>query len=169
MEPEQLQHYQRFFDSPAGLVFNLGSQIIVFPVLLFAIALVIWFGVGFVLGTGMRYRLALEVACWSFLIRLPELILATVLYWFRGSMVGVHVGFATLLPEAYPPSKMHSALAVLLDAIGPFAIWYVAVGVLGAAALSGAPRRSVAWTLSVLYLVIMVFIAGLTALFTPQP
>lgn len=168
LTPEQMNQARQFFDSPAGLVFILGTQVVLQPVLLFTIGLLIWFGVGFVLGSGMRYRLGLEVACWSFLVRLPELILTTLLYWFRGSMEGVHVGFAILLPEVYPPSKMYSALAVLLDAIGPFALWYLAVMILGAAALSGAPRRSVAMTLSTLYLVIMMFVAGMTALFTPQ-
>jgi hypothetical protein len=167
MQAEQLEQIERFFNSPAGLAFSVGQQVIFLPIMIFVIALAIWFGVGFVLGTGMKYRLALEVACWSFLIRLPESILVTVLAWSRGTMRGVHVGFGILLPDADTPTKLTTALGVLLDALGPFSLWYLIVGILGASALSGAPRRSVAWTLGVLYLVIMVFVAALAALATP--
>lgn len=167
MQPEQLEQIERFFNSPAGLAFSVGQQVIFLPIMIFVIALAIWFGVGFVLGTGMRYRLALEVASWSFLIRLPESILVTVLAWFRGTMRGVHVGFGILLPDAETPTKLNTLLGVLLDALGPFSLWYVAVGIIGASALSGAPRRSVAWTLGILYLVIMALVAALAALATP--
>jgi hypothetical protein len=168
MQAEQLEQIERFFNSPAGLAFSVGQQVVFLPILILVIALAIWFGVGFVLGTGMRYRLALEVACWSFLVRLPEYVLVTGLSWAKGTMRGVHVGFGILLPDVDPPTKLHTALGVMLDAIGPFSIWYLVVGILGAAALSGAPRRSVAWTLTVLYLVIMAFVAALAALATPQ-
>jgi hypothetical protein len=167
MQAEQLEQIERFFNSPAGLAFSVGQQVIFLPIMIFVIALAIWFGVGFVLGTGMKYRLALEVACWSFLIRLPESILVTVLAWSRGTMRGVHVGFGILLPDAETPTKLNTALGVLLDALGPFSLWYLIVGILGASVLSGAPRRSVAWTLGVLYLVIMAFVAALAALATP--
>lgn len=167
MQAEQLEQIERFFNSPAGLAFSVGQQIVFLPILILVIALAIWFGVGFVLGSGMRYRLALEVACWSFLVRLPEYVLVTGLAWAKGTMRGVHVGFGILLPDVDPPTKLHTSLGVLLDAIGPFSVWYLVVGILGAAALSGAPRRSVAWTLGVLYLVIMAFVAALAALATP--
>lgn len=167
MQPEQLDQIERFFNSPAGLGFTVAQQVVFLPILILVIALAIWFGVGFVLGTGMRYRLALEVACWSFLVRLPESILVTALAWTKGTMRGVHVGFGILLPDADPPTKLHTALGILLDAVGPFAIWYLVVGIIGAAALSGAPRRSVAWTLGILYLVIMAFVAALAALWAP--
>ena len=41
------------------------------------------------------------------------------------------------------------------------------VTVLGAAALSGAPRKSVAWVLSSLYLVVTACVAVIAALFAP--
>lgn len=167
MQAEQLDQIESFFNSPAGLAFSVGQQVIFLPILIFFIGLAIWFGVGFVLGTGLKYRLALEVACWSFLVRLPESILITVLAWFKGTMRGVHVGFGVLLPDADVPNKLNTALGVMLDSLGPFSIWYLVVGVFGAAALSGAPRRSVAWTLGVLYFVIMAFVAALAALATP--
>ena len=56
-------------------------------------------------------------------------------------MKGVHVGFGLLLPDADTPSRLSVGLGVVLDALGPLSIWYVVVMVLGAAALSGAPRR----------------------------
>ena len=168
MPPEQLEHIQQFFAGPAGRAFLIGQQAVGFPLITLVIALLIWFGVGFVLGTGMKYRLALEVACWSSLIALPAQLLTAGLSWTKETFRGVHVGFGLLLPDVDPPTKLHTAAGVLLDAIGPLSIWYVVVAVLGAAALSGAPRRSVVWTMGVLYLVVMVFVAGLAALGTPS-
>jgi hypothetical protein len=65
------------------------------------------------------------------------------------------------------PSKLMTGLGVLLDALGPFSIWYLAVGILGTAALSGAPRKSVTWVMVGLYLAVMVFVAAIAAMFTP--
>jgi hypothetical protein len=56
---------------------------------------------------------------------------------------------------------------VLLDAIGPFSIWFLIVGIIGASTLSGAPRRSVSWVLGLLYGAMWVFVAALAAFFTP--
>jgi hypothetical protein len=133
----------------------------------FLVGLVVWFGVGFVLGTGMKYRLALEVASWSSLITLPAYLLTTVMAWMKQTMRGLHVGFGILLPDVDPPSKLMVALGVILDSIGPLSIWYLVVGIIGAAALSGAPRKSVTWVLASLYLVLVVFMAAMAALFTP--
>jgi len=113
----------------------------------FALALLVWFGVGFILGFKFRYRLALEVVCWSALVWLPQQLAFFALAWSQQTMKGIHFGFAAFLPEADPPARWHSMLTVLLDAFGPFNIWYVVVAVLGCSALSGAPRRSVAWVL----------------------
>jgi len=44
----------------------------------------------------------------------------------------------------------------------------VAVGILGAATLTGAPRKSVAWVLSALYLVVLALVAAFAALLTPS-
>ena len=94
----------------------------------------------------------------------PPVILWDALAWIRQSMHGVHVGFGVLLPDAGPEDKLLRALGVFLDWIGPFGIWHVAVAVLGAAYLSGAPRKSVAWALGALYVVSGLIAAGLAAL-----
>jgi len=167
MRPQQLEQVEKFFSSPAGLIFGVGQQVVFLPVITLVVALAIWFGVGFVLGTGMRYRLALEVACWSFLIKIPEFLIFTGLAWAKGTMRGVHVGFGILLPDMDPPSKLHVGLGAFLDAFGPLSIWYIAVGIVGASVLSGAPRKSTAWTLGIIYLVIAAFLAGLAAMATP--
>jgi hypothetical protein len=158
---------ERFFNSRAGLALSVGQQAIILPVMTFFIGVVIWFGVGFVLGTGMRFRLALEVACWSSLITLPAYLLTAVMAWIKQTMRGLHVGFGILLPDTDPPTKLMAALGVILDSIGPLSVWYLVVGIIGAAALSGAPRKSVSWVLASLYLVLVVFMAALAALFTP--
>jgi len=166
MTQQQVDRMEEFLSSPVGYAFTIGQQIIFIPIFVLMVALVIWFGVGFVLGTGLKYRPALEVAAWASLVNLPAQILTYVEAWMLQTFKGVHVGFGALLPGD-SHDKLMVGLRVFLDAIGPFAVWYLAVAVLGAAALSGAPRKSVAWTLVSLYLVIMLGVAVITALFAP--
>lgn len=131
------------------------------------IALVAWFGIGFLLGAKFRYRLALEVTAWSGLVWIPQHIAFFALAWSQETMKGIHFGLAAFLPEADPPAKWHTMANVLLDAVGPFNIWFVAVAVLGCAALSGAPRRSVAWVLGGLAVALAVVSALLAGWLTP--
>ena len=166
MTAQQAERMEDWLASPAGYAFSLGQQVLVVPVFILIVALIIWFGVGFVLGTGLKYRPALEVAAWGSLINLPAQILTYVQAWLLQTFKGVHVGFGVLLPSE-SHEKLIVGLRILLDAIGPFSVWYIAVIVLGASALSGAPRKSVAWTLGTLYLVIMLCVAVLSALFAP--
>jgi len=164
MPAEQLDRMEAFFTSPAGLAITVVQQVVILPVITFVIALIVWFGVGFVLGTDFRYRLGLEVASWASLINLPAYLLTTVIAWSRQTMRGVHVGFGVLLPDVDPPTKLITGLGVFLDGIGPFAIWYLVVGIIGASTLSGAPRRRVAWVMGVLYLAFLALMSGMAAL-----
>jgi hypothetical protein len=157
----------QFMAGPAGMALTAVQQAIAVPFIMLIAALVIWFGAGFVLGTGLKFRLALEVAAWSSLITLPGYLLTAGIAWMRETMRGVHIGFGALLPVMDEPTKFGVALRSLLDAIGPLSIWFVVVGILGASALSGAPRKSVAWVLGVLYLAIAVFLSAMAALFAP--
>jgi hypothetical protein len=167
IQPDQLDKMEQFMRSPAGLLIGVIQQVIFFPLVTFASALLVWLGVGLVLGSGMRYRLALEVLAWSMLVTIPATLVVTAFGWVKQTMTGVHAGFGILLPEMDPPSKLYAALGAFLDWIGPFSIWFLLVAVLGAAALSGAPRKSVALTLGILYLIVGVFMALLAALVTP--
>ena len=164
MSAEQLQRIEEFYRGPAGIGMTLGTGAIAMPVITFFVALLVWFAVGFVLGAPFRYRLALEVTCWSSLVTLPPAVLTYVTAWIQESMRTVHTGFGILMPEAAPGDRLVRALTVFLDWIGPFGVWHVVVAVLGAAYLSGAPRRSVAWALGVLYVVSGLCAAGLAAL-----
>jgi hypothetical protein len=168
MTADRLDAMLAFMRSPAGLGVTVAQQAVMLPVFTFFVALLIWFGVGFVLGTKLPYRLSLEVASWSSLISLPSYLVTCVLAWIKESYKGVHVGFGLLLPEQDVPSKLMTSLGIVLDGIGPFAIWYLAVGILGATALSGAPRKNVTWVLGGIYLVMVLFAAGLSALFGPN-
>ena len=163
MTADQLDRIEAFYNGPAGVALMLGTTAVSLGALPFLVALLIWFAVGFVLGSPFRYRHALEVSTWSSILTLPPVLLWDVLAWIRQSMHGVHVGFGVLVPEAAPDDKMLRALGVFLDWIGPFGIWHVAVAVLGAAVLSGAPRKSVAWALGTLYLVSGLLAAALAA------
>lgn len=164
MTSEQLERIEAFYTGSAGLAVMLGTTAVSLAAMPFVIALLVWFAVGFVLGSPFRYRHALEVSTWSSLVTLPPVVLWDALAWIRQNMHGVHVGFGVLLPEAGTGDKMLRALGVFLDWIGPFGIWHVVVAVLGAAALSGAPRRSVAWALGTLYVVCGLLAAALAAL-----
>jgi hypothetical protein len=164
MTAEQLQRIEEFYRGPAGLGFTLGTGAVAMPLVTFFIALLVWFAVGFILGSPLRYRHALEVTAWSSLVTLPPALLSYVMAWIQQSMRAVHTGLGVLLPEAASGDRMLRALSVFLDWIGPFGIWHVAVAVLGATWFSGAPRRSVAWALGVLYLVSGLCAAGLAAL-----
>jgi hypothetical protein len=167
MDQSQMDGMIEFFESPAGVAVTAVQQVIATPLVLLVVALVIWFGVGFVLGTRLRFRHALEVAAWSNLVTIPTYVITTFLAWSRESMRGIHIGLGALLPAMDEPTKLGVGLRSFLDALGPLAIWYLVVGIIGAAALSGAPRRSVAWVLGVLYVALAAFMSGLAAVFTP--
>jgi hypothetical protein len=156
-----------FMRSPLGIGFAVGQQVVVVAIVTFVTALVIWFGVGFLLGSRFSYRLSLETAAWSSLVNVPAQLLAFTLAWFHQTFKNLHVGLGALLPEPDPPTKLLVFAGVLLDAIGPFSIWFAVIGIIGASTLSGAPRKSVAWSLALLYGVMWVFIAALAAVFTP--
>lgn len=136
-------------------------------ILTFCLALLVWFGVGFILGAKFRYRLALEVTAWSGLVWLVQQVAFFALAWSQQTMKGIHFGLAAFLPDADPPAKWHTMLTVLLDAFGPFNIWFVVVAVLGCSALSGAPRRNVAWVLGGLAVALAVVSALLTGWLSP--
>jgi polysaccharide pyruvyl transferase WcaK-like protein len=65
-----------------------------------------------------------------------------------------------------PPAKWQFGLASFLDAFGPFELWTLALVIIGASTLSGAPRKSVLWVIGGLYLVARLIGAGL-AMLTP--
>lgn len=167
MAAEQVDKMEAFFTSPAGLAITVVQQLIVLPIVTLLTALVAWFGVGFILGRPLRYRLALEVTAWAGLITIPTQLLTGVLAWTRETMKGVHVGFGILLPEPETPSRLGIWLGAVLDALGPLSLWYLAVLVIGAAAVSGAPRKTVAWVLGGLYLALVLLFSSLGALFAP--
>lgn len=168
MPRENYEQMERFFTSNLGRGISVLQQaIIVIPILMLLTALVVWFGVAFILGVPFRFRLALEVVCWSSLLTIPTQIIVFALAWSRETMKGVHTGFGLLLPEADTPTKLMTGLGVFLDGIGPLSIWYLIVLVIGASALSGAPRRSAAWVLGGLYVGLILLFAALAAVFTP--
>lgn len=165
MTTEQVDKVSGFFvDSPVAPWVFAGQQAVVLPLITLLIALIVWFGCGFVLGTRMRYRHALEVVAWAGLVNVPATLLTFGIAAARETLKGVHLGLAALLPEADSPSRFMTGLGILLDALGPFSIWWLAVMIIGASVLSGAPRRNVGWVLGALYLAIAVFAAVVGAM-----
>jgi hypothetical protein len=168
MSQAQLDKMTDFFTvNPAGLSIIVGQQVVAIVLFTLLVALVVWFGAGFVLGTRFSYRLSLEVTCWAGLVRLPETLLTFAIGWSQESLKGIHLGLGALLPPEETTTKLHGALAVLLDAVGPFNLWYLFVAIVGCSALSGAPRKSVAWVMSALYLGLTVLFAAVALIFGP--
>lgn len=168
MEPEQAQRMEQFFtENPAARWIVLAQQTIVWPIAVLFQALIVWFGAGFVLGTRFKFRQALDVTTWSGLIKIPQLILFFVLAFQRQTFQGVHLGLGMLVPEAETPGKLQVGLTAFLDFVGPFEVWWGIVLILGVSALTGAPRRNVAWVLVSLYLAFGVLFAAANAFFNP--
>ena len=168
MGAEQAQHMEDYFNGPMGMVWTIGQQIVFVPVITGIMALLIWFGVGFILGRPMTYRLSLEVAAWAGLITLPMQVLTGIVAWTRETMKGVHVGFGLLLPDTETPTRLGMFMGGVLDAVGPLSVWYLTVLVLGAAALSGAPRKQTAFVVGGLYFTAVLLLVGLGAMFAPM-
>ena len=167
MQAEQAQRMEDFFAGPSGMIVTVTQQFLILPIVTLLTALLVWFGMAFILGRPMKYRLALEVTCWAGLITIPAQILTAIVAWSRETMKGVHVGFGLLLPESDAPSRFSIWLGAVLDALGPLSVWYVVVLVIGAATLSGAPRRQAAWVLGGLYIALVLLFATVGAMLAP--
>jgi len=167
MEQAQMDKMMAFFSGPTARWIVVGQQAIFWPILTLLVALVVWFGGGFVLGTKLRYRQALDVVCWSGLVSWPAIVLTFALAWQRQTFKGIHLGLGALIPEGETPDKLRTGITMFLDFFAPFEAWRIAVAVIGVAALTGAPRRNVAWVLVALYLAFGAFLAAVNALFNP--
>ena len=167
LSAEQLERMKAGMSGPTGVIMSAGQQVLVWPAILALMALLVWFGVGFILGTRFRFRHAFEVVAWSALVMMPSQILTAAIAWPKQTLSGIHLGFGILLPEPDTPTKLHFGLASFLDALGPLSVWSLVVAILGAAALSGAPRRSVAWILGGFYLALTILMAVMAAMFAP--
>jgi len=167
MEQAQMDKMMAFFSGPTARWIVVGQQAIFWPILTLLVALVVWFGGGFVLGTKLRYRHALDVVCWSGLVSWPAIVLTFALAWQRQTFKGIHLGLGALIPEGETPDKLRTGITMFLDFFAPFEAWRIAVAVIGVAALTGAPRRNVAWVLVALYLAFGAFLAAVNALFNP--
>jgi hypothetical protein len=166
MSPTAAAQAEQQMSGPTGRMIATISTALMIPILSLLFALALWFGVSFLLGTKFPFRRAFEVATWSSLVTIPGQILATFLAWNQQSMKAVNIGWAALLPES-EPSKMMTGVSAFLNALGPFAIWSLVVTILGATALSGAPRKNVAWVVSGLYVLFALAGALLAGMFAP--
>jgi hypothetical protein len=162
MSGEQLAQMEQMFSGGAGRVFLLVQQIIVIPVLLLITGLLLSFGCGFLLGHKLSFRLGLEVASWSALVTIPTVLLTSVLAWQRETYEGIHLGFGVLL-AGLETNRWTTIVSGVLDALGPLALWNLALMILGASALSGTNRKAATWTLGAIYLVVVLAFSVLGA------
>lgn len=159
MQPAQMEQAEAMTQGWAMKGSILGVSLVGHAVITLVFALLAVFGVGFILGSKLPFRLAFEVAAWSGLVKLVEFPLLLFLVWSEESLKSAHLSLAALLPAPEAPAKWHSMLVVALDGVGPFNVWLFVVGVLGCSALSGAPRRNVAWVLGGLGLALVMVAA----------
>jgi len=167
MTQDQLDKAEQRMSGPAGIAFSAIPQVIAWPAIMLFLAAGVSFAVSFMVGTKLRFRHALEVVTWSSLIQLPEQVIGAVLAWSRETMRGIHLGLGILVPQAEPPEKWQVGVASFLDAFGPFEIWALAVVIIGAATLAGAPRKPVAWVIIGLFLSLRIVLAVVGAIFSP--
>jgi hypothetical protein len=165
MDAAALDRAETMMRSPAGLAFAALPWLILSPVFSLIAGLVLMFGVGFMLGGKLPFRLAFEVATWSGLIQIPGVLLTGIVAWAKETMQGVHISLAALLPEPDKSDKVMGSVVGILDGLGPFALWWIAVVIIGAATLSGIPRKRVAWAVGGIYLGLLVFFVVLGAMF----
>jgi hypothetical protein len=164
--PERLDSMEQFFSGPGGRLVFVGQQFVVIVLMLMITAALLNFGCGFMLGRKLGFRLGLEVACWAGLVTIPAMLVTSLLAWQRGTFEGIHLGFGVLVAGA-EPNRVTTMLASFLDALGPLALWNLAVMIIGASTLSGADRKSTTWTLGGIYLAVVLALSALGAFMRP--
>jgi hypothetical protein len=166
--PEALPQIEEHVSGPLSMGISFAVVAISVPLMVCVFALLPWITAGFLLGHRFRYRDAFAVTAWAGLVAIPSQILTFVLGWVNQTMVGVHTGFGVVLPPEDVPSKLMTGLGLFLDhGIGPFALWYVVVLGLGAAAVSGADRRRVVLTMGAVWIALSAIVAVVSGLMTP--
>jgi hypothetical protein len=167
--PEAAAKAEEMMTNPVMKSVQIVTQSVIAPAIgVLLMALLVWLVAGFMLGHRFRFRDAFVVAAWAGLVAIPAQLVTFVLAWVNESMQHLHIGFGVLLPVEDAPSRLMTGLGMFLDyGIGPLHLWYVVVLALGAAALSGAPRRSVLVTLGVVWGILWIVFGGLAALFSP--
>lgn len=161
------------FDRAAGMIDSpmmLGVTLVfvVLGTLLFYVvaAAAVSFGVSFVLGGKLRFRLGLEAATWAGLVTLPGSLIFTVMAWLQETM-DVRLSPAVMLPAMSEATKFQAGLISFFQWLNPFSLWFLAVMVIGASVLSGAPRKNVAWVLVGLYLAFAVVLSAVAMMLSP--
>ena len=62
MPREQYERMEAFFNSPTGRLISVVQQMVIYPLIVLLTALLVWFGVGFVLGHQAEMKFALANA-----------------------------------------------------------------------------------------------------------
>jgi magnesium-transporting ATPase (P-type) len=166
MAPEALDHMESMMRSPVGEAWGVGLAVIVVALINLLIAALVLVAMNFVLGGRMSFRQSWSLNWWTSLISVAGIVVSTVLTLATGKFP-VHLGLGVLAPPEQATSKLGVFVGTLLDAISPFTLWWLAVLVIGASAISGKPTRAIAWTFAAFFLVFSVIGAGLGALATP--
>ncbi len=163
---DALERFENQMRSPMamglGVVFGVVPAILI-QLLIAGLAL---FGVTMVLGGSMSFRQAWSLAWWSDLVNLPVLLVTGVLAYFKESLA-VHLGLGILFPPEEATTKLGFFLGSLLEGVSLGMVWRLAVLSIGASVMSGKSVKAVVSVYTVFYLVVLLFVAGLSSLFAP--
>ncbi len=160
---EHLDRAEAMMRSPVAVAFGALTGMVVITVFNLLIAGLALLGVNFILGGGMTFRQAWSLTWWSSLISAVGVVVSTAVTLATGRFPA-HLGLGILAPAEDATSKLGFFLGTLLDGINPFALWWLAVAVIGASAISGKPARAIAWVYGGFYLVGLLIAAGVGGL-----
>ena len=166
MPAESFDRAVQMIDSPMMMGFTLLIVVVGSLVFYLVAAATVAFAVGFVLGGKLRFRLAFETVVWAGLVTIPGALIHSAMAWFQETM-DIRLSPAVLLPAMGDATKLQAGLISFFQWLNPFSLWFLAVAVIGASALSGVPRKNAAWVLVGLYLAFAVVLSAVAMMFSP--
>ena len=166
MPPEALDRVEGMMRSPVGEAWGVSIAVIALVVINLIVAALVLVAVNFIAGGRISFRQAWSLTWWSSVISVLGIIVSTILSMATGKFP-VHLGLGVLAPAEQATSRAGVFIGSMLDAVSVFPIWWLAVLIIGAAAVSGKPVKALTWTFVALYLVFAAIGSGLAALGTP--
>jgi hypothetical protein len=164
MPPDAVERAEGMMRGPIAVTIGVAGAGIASLVVGLVAAALLLLGVNFMLGGSLSFRQAWSINWWAGLVFLPGLLVSGVV-GLATNRFPVHLGLGILMPPEEAQSKLGFFVGSLLDGIGPFAVWWLAVGSLGASVMGGKPVKQVAMVLSGLYLVAIMILSGLGSVF----
>jgi hypothetical protein len=125
--PEQIEHMQQFFDSPAApAIIGIGGAVTIAFILLLGAGIAFFMG-NLMMGAGLTYRHYLSAQAHGATIGLIDQTIRTAIAWNKGTL-DIRLGLGNFLGDELGP------LGRMLDAAtDPFILWSTGIAALGIA------------------------------------